>query len=94
MDKKFKIRTISGNKIGKGKQNKYRDKIIQISTDSGKSWISITFKKYFAIGIEIGKNEEGLYPQKEGLRGYTMMLDEFRKQVTNGIEERLANEKS
>ena len=94
MSKKFKIRKIPGKKIGKGKQNKYQDKIIQISTDGGESWHSLRFKEQCDIAIAIGRNEEGLYPQKEGFRGYTMMLNELKKQVTRGIEERLANEKS
>jgi len=92
MNQKFCITTTHGRKIGRGKENKYQDKIIKISTDAGKSWIPITFKELYAIAIEIGVNEEGLHPQKEGYRGYTMMLDEFNFQVTHGIEERLTME--
>ena len=90
----LKIRLIPGKKIGKGKQNKYQDKIIQISTDGGESWHSPSIKDHADVLIEIGRNEEGLYPQKEGYRGYTMMMQKLNKQVTHGIEERLANEKS
>ncbi len=92
MNPKFRIKTTHGRKIGRGKENKYQDKIIKISTDTGKSWIAITFKELYAIAIEIGVNEEGLHPQKDGWKGYTMMLDEFKFNVTHGIEERLTTE--
>ena len=92
MNQKFRITTTHGRKIGRGKENKYQDKIIKISTDAGKSYIPITFKELYAIAIEIGVNEEGLHPQKDGWRGYTMMLNEFKFNVTHGIEERLVAE--
>ena len=90
----LKIRLIPGKKIGKGKQNKYQDKIIQISTDGGDSWHSPSIKEQVDVLIEIGRNEEGLYPQKEGYRGYMLMVEKLMKQIIHGIEERLANEKS
>ena len=90
-NEKFEIRKIPGNKIGRGEKNQYQDQIVQIRTDG---WVSIKFREIWDLAIEIGFNEEKLYPQKLGLDGYTKMLREFNFQVAHGIEEKLANEKS
>tara|TARA_B100001123_G_C14372756_1_gene655555 strand:- start:14 stop:319 length:306 start_codon:yes stop_codon:yes gene_type:complete len=89
-NEKFEIRKIPGNKIGRGEKNQYQDQIVQIRTDG---WVAIRFREIFDLAIEIGLNEEKLYPQPR-FQGYTKMLDEFKFQVAHGIEEKLANEKS